>query len=318
MALLCGALLVTAGGRAAGADEFPTRPVEIIISYAPGGTLDLAVRILHKELSRAMGAPVILTNKSGGGSAVGIEYVARAKPNGYTILATSVSYNILRILNPDVHFKPADFIPLCKYTESPNVIVVRKDSPYKSFGDIIAAAKKNPGKVSGATVGAGTATQFTLDMIKLKAGVNIASLPYRSGGEVNISVLGGQVDFASTGFSPTMGLLKSGDLVALASTTGKGKIKGFPNVPTLEELGYPEVSLPIPWMGFFLPAGTPKPLVNKLTAIFAKAMKNQAVEKNLENAGQFVAYQDGATFAKFLGEEYRVLEDVARKTALIK
>lgn len=305
--------------RTAQAVEFPSRPVEVIINYAPGGTMDLAARMMGTELSKALGVSAILTNKGGGGGAVGAEYVASAKPDGYTVLATpSGVFTILPMLTPGLHYNLSDFIPLCKYSISPNVIVVRKNSPYKSFADIIADAKKNPGKLTGATIGMGTLTQFTLDMIKILAGVDIAALPYRSGGEVNISLLGGQVDFASTGFAPTLGLLQSGDLRALAITTGKEKIKGLPNVPTLEELGYPEASLPIPCFGYFLPKGTPKPIANKLAAIFEKAMKNPTVEKNLENAGQFLAYQDGTAFTRYLIEERKVMEYVARKTKLIK
>ena len=316
-ALLCGILLlISVHGVARAAEEFPARPVEIIICFAPGGTLDLAVRIMGNELSQALGVPAILTNKAGGGGAVGTEYVMRARPDGYTVLAAPIGvFSILPFLTPGLHYKLSDFIPLCKYANSPNLTLVRKDSPYRSLADIIADARKNPGKLTYAVAGAGTAGQFSMEMIKIQTGVDIASLLYKSGGEVITSLMGAQVDLASQGLPSAVGLLKSGDLRALASTYGK--IDGFPNVPTMAELGYPKATLGV-WVGYFLVKGTPQPIVNKLARIFEKAMKAPAVKKNLENSGQVLDYQDGQAFAKFIPEERTMLEEVARKAKLIK
>ena len=310
-------LLFTAGSEALGAaTDFPTRPVEIIICFAPGGTLDLAVRIMGDELSKTLGVPAILTNKGGAGGAVGTEYVARAKPDGYTVLAAPIGvFNILPFLAPDLHYKLSDFIPLCKYANSPNVILVKKDSPYKTFKDLVAGAKKNPGKLTCATAGMGTAAHFSLEIINIQAGVDIAHLPYKSGGEVITSLLGGQVDMASQGLPSALGPMKSGDLLALGSTFGK--IPDFPAIPTMEELGYPRATLGV-WVGYFLPAATPKPIADKISSALEKAMKNPTVVKNLENSGQVLDYQDGPAFTKFLAEEYKLLEDVAKKAKLIK
>lgn len=316
MVVLFNLCLLLPGNRIAQAETFPSRPVEVIISFAPGGTLDLAVRIMGNELSKALGVPAILTNKAGGGGAVGTEYVAGVKPDGYTVLAAPIGvFSILPFLTPGIHYKLSDFIPLCKYANSPNLILVRKDSPYRTFADIIADAKKNPGKLNCATAGMGTAAQFSLEMIKIQAGVDIAHLPYKSGGEVITSLMGGQVDFASQGLPSALGLMKSGDLRALASTYGK--VGGFPAVPTMAELGYPKATLGV-WVGYFLPKATPKPIATKLAAIFEKAMKNPVVKKNLEDSGQILDYQDGLSFAKFIPQENQMLEEVARKAKLIK
>ncbi len=194
------------------------------------------------------------------------------------------------------------------------LIVVRKNSPYKSFADIIADAKQSPGQVTGATVGAGTQSQFVVDLIKIHAGVDISSLPYKSGGEVMTSLLGGQVNFACTGLPPSIGLLKTGDLRALASTYGK--ISGFPNISTVAELGYPKATLGVS-VGYYLPKGTPQPIVKKMAASFEKAMKNPVVKKGLEDSGQVLDYQDGTSLAKFMLEENKMFEDVLRKAKLI-
>ena len=304
------------GNPARAADEFPSRPVEIIICFAPGGNLDLAVRVMGDELSKRLGVPVILTNKGGAGGVAGTEYVAGARPDGYTVLAAPIGvFSILPFLTPGLHYKLSDFIPLCKYASAPSVILVRKNSPFKDFQALISHAKKNPGKLVCASAGTGTATHFSLEMIKIQAGVDIAHLPYKSGGEVNTSVLGGQVDLATQAFSPAVGLLKSGDLRALVSTSGK--IPDFPDIPTIGELGYPKATLGI-WSGYFLPKGTPKPIVEKLASVFEKAMKNPAVVKNLENSGQMLDYLDGPTFTRFIIEENKTLEEVARKAKIIK
>lgn len=314
--LLSGLFLIFPGNKMGNASEFPSRPVEIIISFAPGGTLDLAVRVMTEELSKTLGVPVIVTNRAGGGGAVGTEYVARAKADGYTILAVPIAFVILRLLNPDVHYKFSDFTPLCKYADSPNIIQVRKDSPFKSFEDLISYAKKNPGKLNCGTAGSGTGGHLSLEIIKTQAGIDFAYLHYKSGGEVITGLLGGHVDFAINALSATMGLMKSGDVRALVSTFGR-KITGFPNIPSIAELGYPMATTGS-WTGFVLPQGTPNPVVDKLASAFEKTIKNPTVKKNLEDSGQMVDYQDGPTFGKFITEEYKRYEDVAKKAKLIK
>ncbi len=296
--------------------DFPSRPVEIIISFSPGGTLDLATRILGPELSRVLKVPVIITNKAGGGGAVGTEYAASARPDGYTILAAPIAFSILPILNPAVHYKLSDFIPLCKYADAPNLIQVKRNSPLKSFGDLINYAKANPGKLTAGSSGVGTGGHFSLEMIKIQAGIDVSHLPYKSGGELLIGILGDQVDFAMNSYTATLGLMKSGELRALASTTGK-KIPDLPNVPTIAELGYPK-AITGSWTGFMIPKGVPKPVLNKLAAALEKAILSPTVKKNLENAAQVIDYQDGPTFTKFLYDEHRAFEDIAKKAKLVK
>ncbi|MFH1124921.1 MAG: tripartite tricarboxylate transporter substrate binding protein [Pseudomonadota bacterium] len=316
MALLIGFLFLAGAEAVSAASEFPTRPVEVIICFAPGGTLDVAVRIMGEELSKTLGVPAMLTNKGGGGGAVGTEFAANAKPDGYTVLAAPIGvFNILPFLTPNLRYKLSDFIPVCKYANSPNLIFVKKGSKYKTFNDILTDAKKNPGKLTCATAGMGTAAHFSLEMIKLQAGIDVAHLPYKSGAEVITSLMGGQVDFITQGLPPAVGLLKSGDLVGLASTLGK--IPGFPNIPTMAELGYPRATLGV-WVGYFLPKGVPTPVVNKLASAFEKAIKSPAVKKGIEDTAQVLDYMDSADFAKFMAAEYAMLEEVAKKANLIK
>ncbi len=314
--LLSGLSLCLTEQKTAYGSDFPSRPVEIIINFAPGGTLDLAVRIMSDDLSKSLGVPVMLTNKGGGGGATGTEYVARTKPDGYTILASPIGvFNILPFLTPNLHYKASDFIPLCKYAVTHNLILVRKASPYKTLADLVADAKQNPGKRTYASPGMATTSHIAMELLKIQAGIDISHLPYKSGGEVITSLLGGQVDFASQGLPSAMGLLRNGDLRALASSFGK--IAGFPDIPSMEELGYPKPPFVV-WVGYFLPKGTPAPIVDKLAAAFAKTIKNPAVKKNLEDSGQMLDYQEGPAFAKFMAKEYTVLGDLLKKAKLVK
>ena len=173
--LLCIVLfIVLPGGRIGNANDFPSRPVEVIICFAPGGTTDLAVRTMGSELSKALGASAILTNKGGGGGAVGAEYVAQSKPDGYTILAApNGTFSIQPFLTPGLHYKLSDFIPLCNYAASPNLMLVRKASPYKRLEDLISDAKKQPGRLTCATAGTGTAAHFSLEMLKIQAEIDV-------------------------------------------------------------------------------------------------------------------------------------------------
>ena len=315
--LLCGLFLSLSFYDIGNADDFPTRPVEVIIAFAPGGAVDLAVRVMADELTKAMGAPVILTNKAGGGGAVGAEYVARAKPDGYTILAAPQGiFTMLPILTSGLHYKFSDFIPVCNYGAGPAMVLVRKDSAFKSFEELMAYVKKNPGKLTCATPGTGTSSHFTLELMKIEVGFDVAHLPYKSGGEVVTSLLGGQVDFAFQGVSSALGLLKSGDFRALASITFE-RMPGFPDIPTLKELGYPNVII-IACYGYFLPKGTPKPVVDKLASVFEKAIMNPAVKKKIEDLVNIRMYQDGPTYTRFIEEEYKTLENLAKKAKLIK
>jgi tripartite-type tricarboxylate transporter receptor subunit TctC len=315
--MLIGLIFFSSGNKIGYASEFPSRPVEVIIAFGAGGPQDLAVRIMGEELSKSLGVPAILTNKGGAGGAVGTEYVGAAKPDGYTVLSTAnATFTILPFMTPGLHYKLSDFIPLCKYAKSPNLIAVRKDSPFKSFEDLISYGKKNPGKLTCGTAGIGTATHFCLEMIKIQAGIDVAHLPYKSGAEMITGLLGSHVDFALPAFAVAMGMIKNGDLRALASFTFE-RFPGFPNLPTIGEVGYPKAIL-LNWWGYFLPKGTPKPVVDKLASAFEKAIKSPEVKKNLENIGQMLDYQDGPTLAKVIPEEYKMLEDVAKKAKLIK
>ncbi len=299
------------------AADFPSRPVELIINFPPGGIVDTSVRVMTEELSKNLGVPVVVINRSGGGGAVGAQYVMGADPDGYTVLASATGvFNIVPLLNPGLSYKLSDFIPLARYASSLDVILVRKDSPFEKFEDLVSYAKKNPGKMTCGDPGIGTASDFMLEMLKLEAGISFVKIPYKGGGELNTALMGGHVDFITNGIAAVQGLVKSGQLRALVINANE-RTANLPDVPSLKELGYGKSVLRI-GVGYLLPKGTPKANVDKLASVFERAIKSPAVKKSLESLGIIVDYEDGPTFATSLADQYKVLEEVGKKAKLIK
>lgn len=315
--MLCGLLPIFAQIGSGHAADFPSRPVEIIINFPPGGIVDTSTRVMTEELSKTLGVPVAVINKGGGGGAVGAQYVMGTKPDGHTVLASATGvFSIVPLLNPGLGYKLSDFIPLARYATSPDVILVKKDSPFEKFEDLVSYAKKNPGKLTCGDAGVGTASDFMLEMLKLEAGIKFVNLPYKGGGELNAALLGSHVDFITNGIAAVQTLVKSGQLRALAINSYE-RSANLPDVPSLKELGYARAVLRI-GVGYFLPKGTPKPNVDRLSSVFEKAIKSAAVKKSLEGLGILVDYEDGPTFASSLAEEYKVIEAAGKKAKLIK
>lgn len=295
--------------------EYPAKEINIILGFAPGGSLDISVRIITDELSKNLNAPVVVINKAGGGGALAAEFVRESKPDGYTVMAAPIGvFNILPLMTPNLKFKLVDFIPLCKFATSPNVIVVRKASPYNSLEDIIAAARKNPGKLSASSAGIGTAGHLNVELLNAEAKIEVIFIPVKSGAEITTQLLGGHLDFSPDGLPSAMPLIKSGDLKPLAITTTK-RFPGLPDVPTIVEKGYPRAALGV-WCGLFVPKGTPKIVGEKLIKAVKKAVENPTVIKNYEKAGIMVDYAEGQEFIKFMDEERKVLKDIITKAKI--
>ena len=315
--VLCGLLPIFAPTGSGHAADFPSRPVEIIIPFPPGGLVDSTVRAMTGELSKTLGASVVAINKSGGGGAVGANYVMSAEPDGYTILGTTVGvFNIVPLLNPGLSYKLSDFIPLARYVNSPMLIMVSKNSPFEKFDDLVSHARKSPGKLTCANSGIGTASDFALEMLKIEAGIGFVSVPYKGGGDLNMALLGGQVDFAINTIGVVQGLVKSGKFRGFAINSYE-RSSDLPDVPSLKELGYPKSVLRV-GSGYFLPKGTPKPTVDRLASVFEKTIKSPAVKKILDSLGAIVDYEDGPTFAVSITDEYKLLEVVSKRAKLTK
>ena len=299
------------------AQAYPTRPLEFIIPFAPGGPTDTAIRLIQSSLSANLGAPVVLVNKAGGGGAIGMDAVAKAKPDGYTLAATVRStLTILPATQSDVTYKISDFAAIGTYALDSQVVMVKSGASWKTLEELIEHAKKNPGKLTYGSAGQGTNSFFTMELLKLAYGVDLAHVPFAGSGPVKNAILGGHVQVGAAALSPILSVIRSGDVTPLV-TSATRRNPAVPTVPTLTEKGRPEISLST-WAELWAPAKTPRPIVDRLAQALEKTMKDPAVVSAIEKAGLQVEYNDPAATLKLVEHENEVVRSAARKLGLAK
>jgi len=295
--------------------DFPNREIEIGVPYPPGGALDLATRIMSDELSKILGVPLVVVNKAG--VHMGAQYVANAKPDGYTLLAgNNVIFVLLPATQTDLPYKTSDFAPIARYATSPNFLLVQKGTPWKTLEELIDYAKKNPGKLTCATSGVASNSHFFLEILNIEAGVNIRHVPFKGGPPANTAALGGHVDLLSSSLSGVFPLLKSGDFRGLAVFSRK-RIPEFPEIPTMVEKGYPGTIISAGfWAGFFTPRGIEKTVLEKISKAVEKAAKTPHVIRKLETTGNIFDYVAGEDLAKDIEKEFEKVTDIIKKANL--
>ena len=312
------AMVALAGVAPSGAQVlYPTRPIEFVIPFAPGGPTDTAIRIVQPQLSANLGVPLVLVNKAGGGGALGMDAVAKAKPDGYTLAATVRStVTILPATQPDITYKISDFAVVGSYVVDSQVILVKAGAPWKTLEDLIDHAKKNPGKLSYGSAGLGTNSFFTMELLKLTYGLDMTHVPFGGSGPVKNAVLGGHVQVGAASLSPMLSVLRSGDVVALV-TSATRRIPSIPNVPTMTEKGQPDASLST-WAEIYAPAKTPKAVVDRLAQALEKTMKDPAVIAAIEKAGLVVEQHGPEATLKLIQRENEIVTRVAKQLGLGK
>jgi tripartite-type tricarboxylate transporter receptor subunit TctC len=311
------ALLALGGGGRAWSADYPVRDVEMIVSFPAGGPADASARILSPRLSQLLGVPIAVVNKTGGGGSVGADYVAKARPDGSVIYnSTNAAFTISPVVLKDVTYKTSDFVPIGAYAADLGVVTVRSGGPAKTLDEFVEYAKKNPGKLTYGSAGLGTVSFFTMELFKQAFGVDVTHVPFQGTGPVKNAVLGGHVNVATSGFGSLAPLIRSGDLIPLVTTAPK-RLADFPQVPTMAEKGFPEASLNI-WMGVYVAARTPKPVVDALTRAFNQAAKDPAVLGALDKAGMQAFYHSGEETARLLAQEAATVAKVADKLGLRK
>ncbi len=310
-------VLLVAGVPARAQAPYPTRPIECVIPFAPGGPTDTAIRIIQPQLSANLGVPLVLVNKAGGGGALGMDAVAKAKPDGYTLAATVRStVTILPATQPDVTYKLSDFAVVGAYAVDSQVVLVKSGSPWKTLEELVDFAKKNPGKLSYGTAGLGTNSFFTMELLKLTYGLDMTHVPFGGSGPVKNAVLGGHVQVGAASLSPMLSVLRSGDVIALATSATK-RIPSIPNVPTMTEKGQPDASLST-WAELYAPAKTPKAIVERLAQALEKTMKDPAVVSAIEKAGLVVEYHGPEETLKLIQRENEIVTRLAKQLGLGK
>lgn len=245
------------------AQAYPNKPITIIVPFVAGGSTDATARAISQKFSAQFGQQIIIDNKPGGGSTIGVAYVAKSSPDGYTLLFTTISMAINASLRPKLTYDSIkDLQPIIQISSLPLVLVINANLPPKNFQEFIAYAKANSGKLNYASSGSGTSPHLAGEMFKSMTGISMAHIPYKGNAPVLNDLLGGQVD-AHFGLVPGMlPYIKSGKLRALAVTT-KTRVATLPDVPTIMEMGYPNYEINS-WQGLFAPANTPTEIIVKL------------------------------------------------------
>jgi len=272
------------------AQNFPDRPITLVVPNPPGGLVDTSARLLSEPLTRVIGQPVVIDNKPGASGNIAYQYVANAKPDGYTLL---ISYSGYHVGNPSLFDKLSwdpikDFSPIALLTVSTNVIAVHPSVPVNNLKEFIAYAKANPGKLNYASQGNGSVSHIGTEIFKQTTGVDMVHVPYKGSGPAIQDVLAGQVQvFISTPPS-LMQHIQSGKLKGLA-VTGKNRHPGMPNVPTTAEAGLPSFQLES-WVALYAPAGTPAPVVAKLTDSVKQSLAMPEIKERADTAGVELRY----------------------------
>jgi tripartite-type tricarboxylate transporter receptor subunit TctC len=298
------------------ADEFPSRPVTIIVASTAGGGTDIVSRIVGEQLSKQLGQPFVVDNRPGAGSVTGTEFAARAAPDGYTL---QTGLNASMAVNPSLFahlpYDPvADFAPVGMLAEFPFAIVVSKNLPAQSVKELIAMAKAKPGEINYASAGNGTGQQLSMELFKLMTGSNFTHVPYRGAAPAYTDVISGQVPVFIDNLASALGQIKGGNVRALA-VTSKARSPLLPDVPTVEEAGVPGYVY-YTWFGLWAPKKTPQPVISKLNAEVKKAIAEPAVKDRIAAAAGETLDMPLADIEPFLKAEIAKWADVVKRAGI--
>ena len=269
---------------AALAQAYPNKPIKLIVPFAPGGFTDVVARILGQKLSVSLGQPFVIENKAGAGSTIGTDFVAKAAPDGYTLVMVSTTHVISPAIYPKLPYDPIkSFTPVGKLVDSAYVLLVNPKVPANNVAEFIALAKASPDKIHYASSGNGSAQHLMGGMFAAMTGVKMKHVPYKGSGGAANDLVAGVVESSFAGVPNAMAQVPAGRLKALAVTTSK-RIPQLPDVPTMQEAGVPGYNASV-WLGLLAPAGTPKEVVMKLNAEIAKVLSAADTKKELYAAG---------------------------------
>ena len=296
------AVLLAAGTLQALAQEYPGKPVHVIITFPAGSATDIVGRVVAQKLSEFWGQPVLPENRAGAGGAIGTAVVAKSAPDGYMLLINSSAHAV----NPAIYAKLPydtlkDFVDIAPLAGQPNVLVVAPSSPIKSVADLIAAAKAKPGAINFASAGVGSGTHLNLEKFKLATGVSVTHIPYKGTPEVLGDLLSGRVDYYFAPISAAISAMRSGKLRPLAVSTAK-RSSQLPDVPTVAESGAPGFEFTL-WFGLWAPAGTPANVVDKINRDVNRALADPGVSAQLAKLGNDTMSMTPGEFGKFVRRE---------------
>ncbi len=310
-ALAAVAALVPAA--AFGQSDWPNQPIRMIVPFAPGGASDFAARLMQPKLTELLGQQIVIENRAGGAGNVGMDVAARAAPDGYTVFLGNVgTVSINPSLFPNLRVKPEkDFIAVSIVADTPGILIASAKFPPANAKEFVDYVGKNPGKVNFASPGTGSLNRLEMELFRANAKLDMNHIPYKGGaGPAVADVMGGHVETMFVTISSAINHVKGGKLKALGVST-KARVPGLPDVPTMTEQGFPE-NVSSSWQGILVPAGTPRPIVDKLHKAIVETMKDATIRERMEHAGvipvssttpeEFSAYiaQDSAKWARVI------------------
>ena len=314
--ILLAATLLAAVSAASWAQAFPTKPIRLVVPFAPGGTTDIVARVVNGSMGAALGQQVLVENKAGAGGAIGALEVIRAAPDGHTLSVATVSTTAANpAINPKISYNPVtDFVPITNLAATPNVIVVHPSFPARDYKTFMEVLKKNPGKYSYASSGTGGIGHLQTELFKSLAGVFMTHIPYRGAGPALNDTVAGQVPVMFDNLPSALPFIKDGRLIPIVVAAPQ-RLQVLPNVPTFKEVGLEPVNR-MAYYGLLAPKGTPKDVVEKIAAAARKALEDPAVRSRIEGTGSLVVGNTPQQFAEQIKAEFDVYKTVVAKQGL--